>query len=100
MWEQRNPNYEGFEAIFRYYLPENHHVVMFVLGLYGAIIAYNVMGGNAKARDAKKSIPAPVVPDFHTIKTRSAIPSAVDETEVSYSIICSFLKSLPRCTNV
>jgi len=74
LWDKRHPDYEGIESYVRFYLPQNHHIVYAILGLYGSVALYFIMKGNAKSAATLRTMPPPQKPDYHTVKVRSAIP--------------------------
>jgi hypothetical protein len=56
----------GVESYVRYYLPENHHIVLSILGLYAGIGIYMSLSGKAKAATALQNTPAPSKPDYRS----------------------------------
>eukprot|EP00353_Schmidingerella_taraikaensis_P010055 CAMPEP_0185573754 /NCGR_PEP_ID=MMETSP0434-20130131/5387_1 /TAXON_ID=626734 ORGANISM="Favella taraikaensis, Strain Fe Narragansett Bay" /NCGR_SAMPLE_ID=MMETSP0434 /ASSEMBLY_ACC=CAM_ASM_000379 /LENGTH=105 /DNA_ID=CAMNT_0028190085 /DNA_START=1 /DNA_END=318 /DNA_ORIENTATION=+ len=71
--------YEGMEKALRAYFPHNHQIVLMVMGFYTVLIGTSMAVSSAKK--AAAPVPTPERPDFHTIKERSAIPSAEDDPE-------------------
>lgn len=60
----RNPNYEGFEGVIRYYLPTNDKFVVFVFSNYAAVIGFFVMRHKAKKAAEAAKAPPPEYPNF------------------------------------
>jgi len=73
------PKYEGFELTFRTYLPENHHVVYFLLGLYAGIGVLASLNSSSNKSAAVAALPPPSKPDYSSpVAKSSAIPTMVD----------------------
>ena len=60
----RDPNYEGFTGVVRYYLPTNDKFVVFVVSNYAAVIGFFMWKSAAADAEAKRNAPPPEYPDF------------------------------------
>lgn len=60
----RDPNYEGFEGVVRYYLPTNDKFVLWVVSNYVAVIGFFVWKNKRAAAEAERNAPPPAYPDF------------------------------------
>jgi len=52
-------HYEGMEAAVRQYLPENHHIVLGVLGAYAGLYVLVKLAGSGSKGKKKEAAPAP-----------------------------------------
>ena len=78
----KHPDYQGAEAVVRYYLPHSGQISMAVFGLYGLLIMYNVQSSKSSALKEAAAAPAPEYPAYEDIKEESevsGIPSIVED---------------------
>lgn len=60
----RDPNYEGFEGVVRYYLPTNDKFVMWVVSNYVVVIGFVMWKNNRAAEEEARKAPPPAYPEF------------------------------------